>query len=206
MALLAHGRTPPHWRRPTAGRREFDISFVERLGRWIAIGAMALLTWRFATTPLDQRMFNSFLHLPDLVFHEAGHVLFSPFGRFLMVLGGSACQVLVPLVCAATFLYQQENRFGAAVCAWWAGQNVVDLAPYIADARRLKLVLLGGRTGAEVEGHDWEYLLTTLGWLHLDQTLRRAAHVMGVLVMLGALAWAIALAYRWPQTDSPRWQ
>jgi hypothetical protein len=57
----------------------------------------------------------------------------------------------------------------------------------------VELVLLGGRTGAEVEGHDWEYLLTSLGWLHLDQTLGRASQVAGTLVMLAALAWAVAI-------------
>lgn len=36
------------------------------------------------------------------------------------------------------------------------GQSLTDVAPYINDARALQLVLLGGRTGAEVEGHDWE--------------------------------------------------
>jgi len=169
---------------------------VERLGRWLVVVVLALLTWRFATAPLDGRALDSFLHLPNLVFHEAGHVLFSPLGRFMTVLGGSALQMLVPLVCAATLAYQHENWFGAAVCTWWAGQNLIDLAPYIADARRLQLVLLGGRTGAEVEGHDWEYLLTSVGWLHLDQTLGRAAHLIGTLVMLAAVAWAIVLLIR----------
>lgn len=164
---------------------------MERIGRWIAVVVLALLTWRFATAPLDGRALDSFLHLPNLIFREAGHVLFSPFGRFMTVVGGSVFQILIPVICAVTFWWQHENWFGAAVCTWWAGQNLVDVAPYIADARRLQLVLLGGRTGAEVEGHDWEYLLTSLGWLHLDQAIGRAAHVSGTLVMIGALAWAV---------------
>jgi hypothetical protein len=173
---------------------------VERTGRWIGVVVLALLTWRFARAPLDGSALDSFLHLPNLVFHEAGHVLFSPFGQFMTVLGGSALQILVPVVCAATFAYQQQNWFGAAVCTWWAGQNLVDLAPYIADARRLRLVLLGGRTGAEVEGHDWEYLLTALGWLHLDQTLGRAVKLAGTLVMIAALAWALTVVLK--RTDT----
>jgi hypothetical protein len=92
---------------------------------------------------------DSFLHLPDLVFHEAGHLIFGVFGRFMSVLGGSLLQFLIPVVAAVAFV-RQEEKFSAAVCAWWAGQNLVDLAPYIADARSLRLVLLGGRTGAEV--------------------------------------------------------
>jgi hypothetical protein len=169
---------------------------MQRAVQWFGVAVLALLTWHFARAPLDGRALDSFLHLPDLIFHEAGHVLFSPFGRFMTVLGGSLLQVLVPLVCAGTFLYQQNDRFATAVCTWWAGQNLVDLAPYIADARRLQLVLIGGRTGAEVEGHDWEYLLTSLGWLHLDLTLGRSAQIAGTIVMVSALAWAIATIVR----------
>jgi hypothetical protein len=169
---------------------------MQRTAQWFGVAVLAFLTWRVARAPLDGSGLDSFLHLPNLIFHEAGHVLFSPFGRFMTVLGGSLFQVLVPVICAGTFLYQQNDRFAAAVCTWWAGQNLVDLAPYIADARRLKLVLLGGRTGAEVEGHDWEYLLTALGWLRFDHTIGRAALVAGTLVMVSALAWAIVTIVR----------
>ena len=137
---------------------------------------------------------ESILHVPDMVFHEAGHVLFRFFGEFLGVAGGSLFQFALPLGLAGVFL-RQSDPFGAAVCTWWAGQNLVDLAPYIADARALQLVLLGGAPGAEVEGHDWEYLLTRLGWLRFDHTLGLGAHRLGLMMMAGALIWgAIALA------------
>lgn len=163
---------------------------VARVGRWILIAILAALTWRLARMPLDGTASDAFLHLPSLVFHEAGHIILAPFGQLISVLGGSLFQLLVPLVCMAAFLRQEGQDFAAAVCLWWAGQNLVDLAPYIADARRLQLPLLGGRTGAEVEGHDWEYLLSAAGWLHLDVTLGRAALYAGVAVMLASLAWA----------------
>ncbi len=169
---------------------------MERVGRWIGIVVLALLTWEFASAPIDGTDAGSFLHLPNLIFHEAGHILFRPFGEFMTVLGGSLFQILVPVVCAVSFAFQYKNWFGAAVCTWWAGQNLVDVAPYIADARKLTLILLGGKTGAEVEGHDWEYILTSLGWLHLDYRLGRAAQITGTLVMLAALAWAITLTVR----------
>lgn len=131
----------------------------------------------------------SFLHLPDLVFHEAGHILFAPFGQFLTVLGGSLTQVLIPVVAVIAFL-RQEEPFSASICAWWAGQNLVDLAPYIADARALQLVLLGGHTGAEVEGHDWEFILTQLGMTHLDRTIGTISYAAGIIIMLASLALA----------------
>ena len=142
------------------------------------------------------------LHLPNLVFHEAGHVLFGFFGRFLTVLGGSLFQVVFPLVFAVAFL-RQSNPFAAAVCTWWTGQNLLDVAPYIADARALQLVLLGGRTGAEVEGHDWEYILGQLGWSHLDVTIGRWTHRLGVLIMCTSIVWAVSGALKPRKNDEP---
>jgi hypothetical protein len=164
---------------------------------WAAIAGRALLwlilAWLFLGFATHSVASNyaggSFLHLVNLVFHEAGHMLFGFFPRFLVVLGGSATQILIPIVCLVAFL-RRGDRFAAAVATWWAGQNLVDLAPYINDARALQLVLLGGRTGAEVEGHDWEYLLQALGLLTWDHRLAGLAHFDGLLVMAAALVWA----------------
>jgi hypothetical protein len=153
---------------------------------------LALWSVGFIVHPLDgERVASSSMHLINLPFHEAGHLLFSPFGPFMMSLGGSLTQVLVPLVCAGSFI-SREDRFGACVGVWWAGQSLIDVAPYIADARALQLVLLGGFTGAEVEGHDWETILSSLGLLAYDRTLAYGAHGVGSTAMiasLGAAAW-----------------
>jgi hypothetical protein len=162
---------------------------VHSWARVALVAGLAYWTWQFAFTPLGEDAMDAFIHLPNLVFHEAGHLIFSPLGQFMSVLGGSLMQVLIPVVAAIAFI-RQEQPFGAAICAWWAGQNLVDLAPYIADARALQLVLLGGRTGAEVEGHDWEFILMRLGLLHRDQAIGRVAHAFGMAIMIGALAFA----------------
>jgi hypothetical protein len=155
-------------------------------GKSILLAGLVVWTWQFAKAPMGGGAISSVLHLPNLVFHEAGHVLFGFFGRFITVLGGSLLQFALPLGLAVAFL-RRRDTFGAAVCTWWAGENLLDLAPYIADARALQLVLLGGRTGAEVEGHDWEYLLAQLGWLRFDRILGLWAHRTGLLMMIGAL-------------------
>ncbi len=160
-----------------------------RGAKWALVIGLAFWTIQFALTPLSSDAMNSFLHLPDLVFHEAGHILFSPFGRFMTVLGGSLLQFLIPVIAVVAFI-RQEDPFSAAICAWWAGQNLVDLAPYIADSRMLALVLLGGKTGAEVEGHDWEFILTQLGVTHLDRQIGYTAYGLGIAIMVGALVYA----------------
>jgi hypothetical protein len=140
---------------------------------------------------------DSFMHLVNLPFHEAGHILFMPFGPFMMSLGGSLLQVLVPAICAGALLFQQDDAFGASICLWWTGESLIDLAPYIDDARSLQLMLLGG-PAAEVEGHDWEAILAALGWLHLDHALARGVYAIGATVMAAALVGAaVVLARRW---------
>jgi hypothetical protein len=173
--------------RPSAALRN-PLTGVMRAGRVALLAGLFIWTIQFARWPMGLAAASSILHMPNLVFHEAGHVLFGFFGRFMTVLGGSLLQFLVPIVLAIAFL-RQKNTFGAVVCTWWAGQNLLDLAPYIADARSLELVLLGGKTGAEVEGHDWEFILTQMGWLHLDRTLGLAAYRTGLVIMFGALVW-----------------
>ena len=182
----------------TQGLENQALSGVTRWTRMALVLGLGVWTIQFARTPLSADAMDSFLHLPNLVFHEAGHLLFGMFGQFMSVLGGSLTQVLIPVVAAIAFVRQQQP-FGTAVCAWWAGQNLVDLAPYIADARALQLVLLGGRTGAEVEGHDWEYLLTALGVVHRDRAIGTWVHAVGVVVMVMSLAAAARAAFENPE-------
>jgi hypothetical protein len=159
-----------------------------KLGRFVVVIAVAIWTLSLVTAPMDD-VGESVLHLVNLPFHEAGHIIFSPFGRFMTILGGSLMQVLVPAVCAFALYFQNSDPFGAALCVWWMGENLLDLAPYINDARALNLMLLGGPANA-VEGHDWEAILTSLGWLHLDHTLANGAHFIGAAIMAAALVWA----------------
>ena len=162
---------------------------------------LGLTIWTISLlrTPLPE-LGGSFMHLINLVFHEAGHIILAPFGAFMMTLGGSLLQVIVPLVCAWAFWFQREDRFAAAVCLWWAGESLLDLSPYIDDARTLRLMLLGG-PAAEVEGHDWEAILMALGWLHLDHTIARITWLCGAALMVGSLVYAFLLLRASSATD-----
>jgi len=152
-----------------------------------------LLVWgiRFIfSSPESNYAGESFMHLVNLPFHEAGHILFSIFGQFLSVLGGSIMQLLIPLICLATFILKTGDIFAASVALWWTGQNLIDLAPYINDARDLKLMLLGGVTGAEVDDyHDWEFILKRLGLLKCDHAIAMTAHVFGSILIISACIW-----------------
>ncbi|HZF12485.1 MAG TPA: zinc ribbon domain-containing protein [Thermoanaerobaculia bacterium] len=170
-------------------------------GRALLAAFLFLWGWRFLLSSVaDNYVGSSFLHLVNLPFHEAGHVIFSPFGDFLHTLGGTLGQLLVPAVCLGAFLFYTRDTFGAAVALWWLAENCMDIGPYIADARSGELLLLGGVTGREAPGyHDWENILGTLGLLRYDQTLGALAYGVGRLLMLAAFAWGgyvLARQYR----------
>lgn len=135
---------------------------------------------------------GSFLHSVNLPFHEFGHILFSPFGGFMTLLGGSLFQVLLPLGLGAVFLWRYEDNFAASIMLWWSGQNFIDVSPYIADASFRTIPLIGG---LGMEAHDWGNLLTMLDWLNYDYALGRASFVFGSSLMVVANAWGGYLLY-----------
>lgn len=189
--------------REEAGWRELLLQLPHDAGpaglaaRAVLVALLALWTLGFLRHGMEARhLMDSFMHLVHLPFHEAGHVLLSPFGRFLSVLGGSLFQLAIPLLCGGVFLLKNRDPFAASITLWWAGQSLLDLAPYIADARALRLPLLGGHTGAEVEGHDWEYLLGALGLMNQDVALGRLSFAVGALAMLAALGWGGAVLWK----------
>ena len=149
--------------------------------------------WGFGFIMMDfqsNEIGRSWFHNVDLIFHEAGHMLFIPFGRTMTILGGSLFQILLPLILMRAFLIKNKDGFGASISLWWVGQSTMDIAPYIADARALRLPLLGGGTGADSPGrHDWENLLRHWGLLEYDTDIAFVVDAVGSGVLLIALAW-----------------
>lgn len=166
-------------------------------GRSIALVLLAI--WSLFLFRYDFRngeIGGSFMHNILLPIHEAGHVLFSPFGEFMMILGGSLFQIALPLAIGIAFILKNRDNFAAAVCLWWGSVSLVDLSPYIYDALHPQLTLLGGGTGANDGPHDWIYLLIMLGQIDNAQRWGAFAHTIGGLMMLFALVWGASLLWR----------
>lgn len=110
-----------------------------------------------------------------LAIHEAGHLLFSPFGEFLTVLGGSLFQLLVPAAFVLYFL-KQRDRYAAAIVTFWLAASCFNLATYVADARAGELPLITGNRA----DHDWTWLLIQMDLLSQDVLLGRIVKAVGV--------------------------
>ena len=159
------------------------------------VAAYSVQFYRMSMLQLTDSNGGYALHAVHLVFHEAGHVIFSWFGEFMHVLGGSLFQVLIYVIWFVAARFCGHDAFAGALCLWLAGTSLVDVSPYINDARSLQLVLLGGSTGREVEGHDWEFILTQLNLLRQDIYISRWVLSAGRWLMSLSLLWAGAVLW-----------
>ena len=160
----------------------------DAVGRLLGLVALGILTLLVLANgiAMPSGVILNFLHLIDLVFHEAGHVIFGFFGPFIAVLGGSLNQVLVPAVCTTVFLVRGQPA-SAAATLFWTGQSLADVAVYVADGRAMALPLL-----ADGLTHDWNFILGRLGLLQSAERLGALTFGLGALAMLaalGILAW-----------------
>ncbi len=124
-----------------------------------------------------------FIHNFNLIIHEAGHAIFRIFGEFIMFLGGTLLQLIVPIVFTGYFFIRQE-RYSASVTLFWISINLFDISRYMKDARTQYLPLLGG----EAVTHDWFYLFGKLNLLQADTAIGNFVYVIAFMIYLGAIA------------------
>lgn len=139
-----------------------------------------------------QAIGGSFLHNVNLPFHEFGHVLFMPLGRFMSILGGSLFQIILPLIFLVAFTIKRDN-FASSIMLWWCGQNCIDVSPYIQDAPYRALPLI---SGMGEEAHDWGNLLTMTGSLDKAGTIAGISFTLGSLLIIGSMLWAGVLLWK----------
>lgn len=155
------------------------------------LAAFALWGGYFISAGVNwEKIGSSFLHAVNLPFHEFGHILFMPLGTFMMFLGGSLFQILLPLICMCVFVFKQRDTFAGSITLWWCGQNFIDVSPYIADAQYRVLPLIGG---AGEDSHDWGNILTTLDALDNTQAVANCSFGIGVILIIVALIWGVII-------------
>ena len=139
----------------------------------VALAATAYFVY-YATTPTEWH----FIDNVNLIIHEAGHIIFLPFGEFMHILGGSLFQVIFPLIYVIYF-YIRREYYSAALLLFWVGQNLINVSVYAGDAIAMQLPLLGGDSVI----HDWNWLLSHLGILSYTPIVASTLYWLGVLVI-----------------------
>jgi hypothetical protein len=126
----------------------------------------------------------------NLAVHEAGHPLVGLFSDRFAVYGGTLFQLLFPAICMLEF-WRRRWTTSYGLCGIWFGQNLLNVARYVADARAMQLPLV---SFGEHALHDWNTILLRWGLLRQDIALANGVRVLAWLAIGASLGF---LAYRW---------
>ena len=138
----------------------------------------------------DDDGYISVLDDANLLFHEAGHLIFGLLGPTIGLYGGTLGQLVFPIASAVAF-WRQESWVSVSVALLWFFENFNNIARYVADARPQELPLVGGGE------HDWTNILSRWGALQYDTTLAMILIVVGWLGLFSTFAWT---TYLWWQS------
>lgn len=118
----------------------------------------------------------------NLIFHEAGHFIFMPFGNTVSVLGGSLMQVIVPLIFIIYF-FLTSKRLSASLVMMWLGQNLINISVYAGDAMKMQLSLITN----DPSMHDWNHLFLTWGCLRQTDSIANVIYIVGLTIIIIAV-------------------
>jgi len=131
----------------------------------------------------------------NLALHEAGHPLTGILSNRLAVYGGTLFQLAFPLAVAVHF-HRRGHAAGAAAGAVWLGENLLNVARYMADARVQLLPLVGGGD------HDWTEIFSRWRILHLDTRIAGLTRFVAVALMAYAL-WRLFRQWKADRSGTP---
>ncbi len=139
--------------------------------------------------------------------HEAGHLLFLPFGTFLIHAGGSITEVLFPLLLVILFLYRQAY-FTATVFLYWVSIGLHSAAQYIGQAQSVipEGVMLWTPAGiaiTETPIHgDWTWALLEINAIGRTFSIAAKVEYASKAVLLLAIILTFVIAVRSFESDT----
>ena len=113
----------------------------------------------------------------NFLIHEAGHLITSPLGEFISVLGGTLFQLAIPSLFVGYF-FQKKDYYAGSVLLFWLAQNIMNVSIYMSDALDMKLQLFGGENVV----HDWNYILEKLNLLFYTDILAGITKTLSVVL------------------------
>ena len=161
--------------------------------RWAGLVFMAGLVLFYFFRPETYTLLDH----ANLIFHEAGHILFGFSGELMMYLGGSLTQVLVPLLCSGHFAHKKD-LYSSGITLLWAVQNMIHVSVYIRDARERTLPLITD----DPDTHDWWNILLMLNRLQQDDAIARVVVFWAFLLYLAALYLGFRGLFARPEENS----
>lgn len=167
--------------------------FLEKVSKLLLISicvyfAYILITDNHHWSPIDYA---------NLGLHEAGHLVFMPFGRFIYMLGGSLTQIAIPILFCIYF-FKEKDYFASSTMIFWVGNNMLNVGVYMSDAIHMQLPLFGG----EGTVHDWNYLFTQMSVLDKSELIGSIMFNMGAVGMIFGICTMIFFAFTNKKTSN----
>lgn len=125
--------------------------------------------------------------------HEIGHLICTPFGWLLMMLGGSIWQILFWVLLGLYGWFIRRQRAAALLMAALVGHSFINLARYVGDAQERSMPLLFGMSA---DHHDWWNILGALNLRPLDDALAIMTLATGIVLIIAACVGGLALTWR----------
>jgi hypothetical protein len=123
----------------------------------------------------------------NLLFHEAGHPITGLFSQRLEPYGGTFGQIFFPLLLMVSF-WRKGRAVEVAAATVWFFENWLNIAHYMADARKLELPLVGGGD------HDWNTIFARWDVLQHEIAISGVVKTTGWIGIGAACAWIL---WRW---------
>ncbi len=131
-----------------------------------------------------------FIDNANLMFHEAGHLLFGLCPEWLAIAAGSGFQTALPLAIVAYAVWKRQYH-AAAVVLMWTGQTMTNTSVYAGDALTMRLDLIGG----ENTTHDWNHLLWHFGLLRHTDAIAAGIRLTGTVIIAASLAMSLYFSF-----------
>ncbi len=167
---------PDHFERNACSDPETPVVSAGQLFAVLAFAAVCLAFHWFG-----EEGWVPLLDSANLALHEAGHPLVGLFSERATVYGGTLFQLAFPLAVAVHF-HRAANLAGVAGAIVWLGENLFNVARYMADARAQELPLVGG-------DHDWTEIFSRWHVLHLDGRIAGITRGIGLILIVAAVVW-----------------
>lgn len=158
--------------------KEFFISLHEDMVEWCKgrswVIRLPVLIWfiYILINHLINPEYRSIMGWFNYWIHEAGHLVFLPFGEFLEAASGTLLECLIPIIFMIAF-YRQKDFFGISFCFGWLATCFFYASWYMAEAQQ-----------TDDWRHDWFNMLSTMGILQYNRTMAFFVKIFGVVLML----------------------
>lgn len=177
---------------PSVRRNDWD-----RVTKASLAGFAAGMALFIMLVTLSEPGFVFILDHANLLFHEAGHPFVGMVSERLEPYGGTLGQLTFPAVLAASF-WRRRQPMGVAGAGVWFFENWLNIARYMADARKLQLPLVGGGD------HDWNTIFTRWDILQYDTHIAAGVRLVAWVAITGACGWLLWRAWQDAQHPEPQ--